>query len=284
MSRVRELVLVGNKLAYPEAPRWHEEKLWFNDIFSGELKTLNQNNQIKVIAKHDGLMSGIGWFSDNSLCIVSVFHHQLLRWKNNELKVWADIDDGNTFASNDMVVSQDDNSYVGNISFDYNKGETAAPCNIKMINSDGKMKIVATELQVPNGLVISSDGKTLITAESLADRLTAFEINVDGSLSNRRLWAQLPEGAMPDGICLDGEGCIWTACNHLRAVVRVSPNGNIIEKINVPDYPLACMLGGNDGKTLFILTTVTFDPVEAKKLLGGKIYQVNVDISHTGRP
>lgn len=271
-------------LSYPEGPRWHQNKLWFSDIFLRELKTLDLQGKVETVVHYDDELSGIGWQPNGTLCVVSVFKHQLLRWENGQLCPWVDIDDGNSFASNDMVISANGNAYIGNISFDYTKDETPKPCNIKLVTPDGKMQIAASDLQVPNGMVITPDGKTLITAESYGDRLTAFTINTDGTLCNQRVLATLPTGAVPDGICLDAEMCVWVACNQLCAVLRVNPAGEVIDKIEVPSHPLACMLGGPDRKTLFILTTATFDPEIARRDKGGKIYSAKVNISGAGLP
>lgn len=164
-------------LSFPEGPRWHKNKLWFSDIFLRELKTLDLQGKVETVFHYDDEISGIGWLPNGDLCVVSVFNHQLLHWKDGQLNSRINIDDGKSFMSNDMVISKNGNAYIGNISFDYTKNKTPQPCNIKLVTPDGKMQIAASDLQVPNGMVITPDGKTLITAESWGDRLTAFTIN-----------------------------------------------------------------------------------------------------------
>ena len=152
-----------------------------------------------------------------------------------------------------------------------------------MLNPDGTARVVAEELYFPNGTVITPDDRTLIVAETWGNCLTAFDIEPDGALMNRRTWARLPE-VYPDGICLDCEGAIWVAAPYPGDVIRVQEGGNITHRLNVTTKPYACMLGGPERRTLFICTAGSSDPNEARLASNGKIEIIDVEVPGAGRP
>ena len=188
-----------------------------------------------------------------------------------------------SFHCNDMVVDELGRAYVGNFGFDLHAGQPQVSTNLIRVEPDGRAKIAAEDLLFPNGTVITPDGRTLIVAESFAGRLTAFDVGDDGSLSNRRVWAQL-EGVAPDGICLDAEGAIWVANAAGHSVQRVFEGGRIERTISVGELTAyACMLGGPERKTLFICTCSGSGADVAQKT-DGRIETINVDVAGAGLP
>lgn len=277
---------VAKDLCYPESPRWHEGELWFTDVFLGEVKVLDSQNKVRVMARYDGVLSGIGWMPNGDFCAVSVFEHKVLKIDDGQFFVWADLDDEISFASNDMIIDERGHAFIGNISFNYMQGEAPRAGNIKHLDINGHCTTAVADIGTANGMAVSPDGSTLFVAETFADCLSAFRLDNKGQLSHKWQVASFPDGSCPDGICLDNQGAIWVACSQSCFVYRVSLQGVYLDSIALPDgvYPLACVLGGHERKTLFIMTTKTFDPVEAKSLLSGAIYCLDVEISGTGRP
>jgi sugar lactone lactonase YvrE len=184
---------------------------------------------------------------------------------------------------NDMVVDADGGAYVGNFGFDRYLGEAPGPAKLIRVERDGTVAVAAEDLQFPNGMVITPDGRTLIVAESSARRLTAYDRAADGNLSNRRLFADL-EPNLPDGICLDAEGAVWSADPFRNEVIRVRDGGDVIQRVSTGELgAYACMLGGDDGCTLFVCTNTTMGP-QAAEARGGRIEFTRVEVPHAGLP
>jgi sugar lactone lactonase YvrE len=198
-----------------------------------------------------------------------------------------------------MVVDRQGRAYVGHFGFDLMSGADPAPAAIIRVDPDGSATLAAKDMLFPNGMVITPDGRTLIAAESLGQRLTAFDIETDGSLSNRRVWAAFGEpptatdfgGAMaqlkvtPDGICLDAEGCVWFADAFGNRVVRTREGGEIVEEISTGDLGVfACMLGGGNGRTLFMCAAPTFVEAVASIDHQARLLATTVDVPHAGLP
>jgi sugar lactone lactonase YvrE len=181
-----------------------------------------------------------------------------------------------------MVVDARGRAYVGNFGFDLNGGAPHAPTNLALVHADGRVEVAASDLLFPNGAVITPDGRTLIVGETMAARLTAFDIAEGGRLSNRRVWAQL-ERAIPDGICLDAEGAIWVASPISHGVLRVREGGEVLQRISVENQAYACMLGGADRRTLYICTAETHDPAKTSGNRG-RIEVAQVDVPGAGLP
>ncbi|WP_298773648.1 SMP-30/gluconolactonase/LRE family protein [uncultured Shewanella sp.] len=277
---------VANGLCYPESPRWHEGELWFTDVFLGEIHVLDRHYNLRLIARYDGVLSGIGWMPNGDFCAVSVFEHKVLKIDDKRFYCWADLHDDESFVSNDMIIDGRGHAFIGNISFNYMQGEAPSAGNIKHLNQDGHCTTAVAEIGTANGMAISPDGSTLFVAETFSDCLSAFNLDDKGQLSHKWQVAHFPNGSCPDGICLDEQGAIWVACSQSCLVYRISAQGEYLDNISLPDavHPLACVLGGIDRKTLFIMTTKTFDPDDAKSMLTGAIYTVDVPYSGVGRP
>ena len=269
-----EILLEG--LKFPESPRWHDDKLWFVDIDDHKVMTVDLNGTSEIILERDDQVSGLGWLPDNRLLVVSMGNNTLLRLDPEGVKVVADLNKFRTVLCNDMVVDKKGRAYVGNMGFDYFNNKPFTPTKLILVEPNGDARVVVENMAFPNGTVITPDDKTLIIAESFAAKLTAFDIMDDGSLTGRRVWANLKSLA-PDGICLDAEGGIWLAAPGRGRVVRVLEGGQITHIIKVENDAYACMLGGPDRKILFVATSKhTRD--------AGRIEFVEVDIPGAGLP
>ena len=263
-------------LKFPESPRWHEDKLWFVDMEGYKVMTADLNGNTETILEISGRVSGLGWLPDNKLLVVSMDDNCLLRLDPEGVNVVADFNEFGPVLMNDMVVDKKGRAYVGNFGFDYFNNKPFAPTKLILVHPNGDAKVVADNMAFPNGTVITPDDKTLIIAETFAAQLTAFDIMDDGSLTGRRVWANLKSLA-PDGICLDAEGGIWLAAPGRKRVVRVLEGGQITHIVRVEDDAYACMLGGPDRKTLFVATSKhTRD--------AGKIEFVKVEVPGAGLP
>lgn len=256
MEYKTDILLEG--LKFPEGPRWHENKLWFSDMEGFKVMTLDINGASEIILTMKYSPSGLGWLPNGDLLIVSMQNKKLMRLEREGLVEVADLSNLASYHCNDMVTDKNGNSYIGNFGFDINKRPAKIkPAELILVTPDGKTKVVAKNMMFPNGTVITPDGRVLIVGETYAQRLTAFTIESDGSLSDRRVWAQLQANIFPDGICLDEEGAIWVASPSSSEVIRVLKGGEVTDRVKVSDQnsAYACMLGGNDRKTLFVCTS-----------------------------
>ena len=269
-------------LVFPEGPRWRDGKLWFSDMHAHRVMTVDLSGNTETIVEVPGAPSGLGWLPDGRLLIVSMTDRRLLRLDPGGLTQVADLSKLATYHCNDMVVDAQGRAYAGNFGFDFLE-QPFTPAEIVLVTPQGDARVVADDMAFPNGTVITPDRRTLIVGESFAARLTAFDIEPDGSLSGRRLWAQLPRG-LPDGICLDADGDIWVASPIGGEVLRVREGGQVTDSIPVSTQAFACMLGGPDRRTLFVLTAETSHPDEARAKKSGRIEIVKVDVPGAGLP
>jgi sugar lactone lactonase YvrE len=292
MARTTRVLAEG--IYFGEGPRWHEGRLWFSDFYAHAVKSVSLTGDVRTEFEIDDRPSGLGWMPDGSMLIVSMTKRQVLRRsRDGKMSVHADLKDIAGFHCNDMVVDSSGRAYVGNFGFDLDAELVARgaesviaehpKAKLASIAPDGKVSVAASDMRFPNGTVITPDGKTLILGETLGLCLTAFDIAADGSLSNRRLWASIAP-VVPDGIALDANGAIWVANALAPECVRIAEGGNVLETIDTGQNCYACMLGGDDGKTLFMLTAPTSLAHEAEKAPMGKIVIAKVDAPHAGRP
>ena len=182
-----------------------------------------------------------------------------------------------------MVVDAEGRAYVGHFGSDLAAGGMPDPAALILVAPDGNCRVVAEDLLFPNGSVITPDGKTLIVGESFGARMTAFDIEADGNLSNRRLWAQL-EGAIPDGCCIDAECALWVASPPTREVLRVREGGETTDRISIDQMAIACMLGGDDRRTLYVLTAPSVDGPECETSRSARIESLEVEVPGAGLP
>lgn len=270
---------IADGYAFLEGPRWHAGVLWFSDMHDGKVYRMVPGETPEVYLEIDGQPSGLGWLPDGRMLIVSMVDKTVcVRQADGALDLWADISHLAPRWANDMVVAADGTAYVGNFGFNFQDGETPVPTVLARVAPDQTVHEAATGLMFPNGPVITPDGKTLIVAETFAAKLTAFDIAADGTLGNRRDWASLPSGAVPDGICLDTEGAIWVASPTTGTFLRLAEGGAVLETVETGRQGIACVLGGEDGKTLFMLTSASTDPEECRAAMSARIETVQVDV------
>jgi sugar lactone lactonase YvrE len=288
--------VLAEGLYFGEGPRWHDGRLWFSDFFDHAVKTVDVDGRVETVVTLDDRPSGLGWLPDGRLLVVSMQRRQLLRRDADGLAVHADLSGLATFHCNDMVVDDAGRAYVGNFGFDLDlaleqrgiDGVLAdhAAAVLARVDPDGSVHAAASDLHFPNGAVITPDGHTMILAETLGMRLTAFSVGDDGSLSDRRVWADLGS-RVPDGICLNAEGMVWVA-NPLQPecfLVAEDPDGgDVVDAVTTSQPCFACMLGGDDGRTLFMLTAATSHHVTAAASRTGRVEVLRVDTPHAGRP
>ncbi len=273
-----------NDLVFPEGPRWHNGRLWFSDMHAHEVVAVDTDGRRETMVTVPEQPSGLGWLPDGRLLIVSMEDRKLLRLDPGGLAVAADLANLAPFHCNDMVVDAQGRAYIGNFGFDM-WNEEARGTVLIMVSPEGRPLVVAEDMWFPNGMAITPDGRTLIVAETVAHRLTAFDIEEDGSLSHRRVWAQVD--ARPDGICLDAEGCIWMASpREPHAFLRVAEGGEIRERIDLVDRnAYACALGGVDRRTLFLLEARASKPAAGTDARSnGRIRMVEVAVPGVGFP
>jgi sugar lactone lactonase YvrE len=247
-----ELHTLMTDIVFGESPRWHDNRLWFSDWGAQEIIAVDLEGNSEVILRVLSFPFCIDFLPDGRLLIVSASERLLLRREpDGPLVTHADLSTLSEHPWNDIVVDAWGNAYIGNIGFDFPEAEFA-PGTLALVTPDGSARQVADGVAFPNGIVVTPDNSTLIVAESYANRLTAFDITADGSLSNRRMWAELG-GGVPDGICLDAEGALWYGDVPNKRCVRVREGGEVQQTIALDRGCFACMLGGPDGKTLFMV-------------------------------
>jgi len=282
MGNALELLVDG--VDFGEGPRWHDGALWYSDFFQASIYRVTPDGVRTAV--HSGLPdrpSGMGWMPDGSLLVVSMQDRKLLREVEGVLVEHADLSGVATGNCNDMVVDAAGNAYVGNFGFDFETGEDFANADLALVRPDGSVETAATGLTFPNGSVITPDGSTLIVGETFGSTYTAFSIGPDATLSDRREWAAVP-GMDPDGCTLDADGGIWFSDARGARVVRVVEGGEITDEISTPMNTYACMLGGDDGCTLFVLCAFSGTPEEVAGQATGAIYTTRVDVPGAGLP
>jgi sugar lactone lactonase YvrE len=250
---------LARELGFTEAPRWHDGKLWFSDFHHGRVATVDADGAVETVLTVEGTPSGLGWDPSGRLLVVSMTERALLRQGPGGLERFADLSAHTVSRANDMVVDALGGAYVSSFGFDLMTGAEPAAADLVRVSPSGEVSVAAQDVWFPNGMVLTDDGRTLVLAETYASRLTAFDVAADGTLSGRRVFAELP-GIAPDGIGLDAEGQVWVATARQPEVVRVREGGEITARVTVSSgsNAYACMLGGQDGRTLFVCTAPTF--------------------------
>ena len=277
-----ELPVFVSGLDFGEGPRWHDGRLWFSDFFQHTVSSVGADGVRKVELEIDDFPSGLGWLPDGRLLVVAMESRRLLRVETDgTIATQADLSDVATGRCNDMVVAADGTAYVGN--FGFVLGEPMQPAALVRVQPSGEVDVAADGLEFPNGTVITPDGRTLIVGETFGKRATAFTIADDGTLHDRRLWAELGE-VLPDGCTLDAEGAIWFADAGGTVVVRVREGGEVTDRVEVGQHAFACALGGDDGRTLFVVAADSARDDEAQGSGTGTIRTHRVDVPHAGLP
>jgi sugar lactone lactonase YvrE len=285
--QVTTLADASTGLKFTESPRRHNEKLWFLDIHDKRIKTVDITGSVVTVLELPFLPNGFGLTPEGAIVVGDAFQRKIYRAAGTDLQLLADIGDLTTFCLSDGIVDAAGRLYVGDIGYNFvdPAAKPVETCVIVLVTPDGQASVVADKLFFPNGMVITPDGRTLIVGETLGHRLTAFDIQEDGSLSNRRVWAQLPPSVGPDGICLDADGAVWCANPEgTDSVVRVREGGEITDRIRVDTHAYAVMLGGPERKHLFISTSASHDPAEIQRNPSASFQVVEVDVPGAGTP
>jgi len=279
--------MLSEGLAFGESPRWHDGRLWVADWGAREILAVDLEGGSEVMLRLD-LPSFqaicFDWLPGGRLLVVSSREGLLLRSEDGgSLARHADLSDLSEYGWNEIVVDGRGNAYVNEAGFDFPGGEFA-PGTIALVTPDGSARRVADGIAFPNGMAVMPDNSTLIVAESYGRKLTAFDIAEDGSLSNGRVWAELGDG-VPDGICVDTEGAVWYGDVPNKRCVRVRQGGQILQEIDLDRGCFACMLGGDDGMTLFMVATEWRGTENMAEGGGtGQIFTLPAPAPHAGWP
>jgi sugar lactone lactonase YvrE len=295
----RELRTLVEGGAYFEGPRWHEGRWWVSDFYRYGVYAIDPGGSSERVLEVEGQPSGLGWMPDGSLLVVSMADHRLLRrTPDGEVTVHADLTEHCGGHLNDLIVDGEGRAYTGNFGFDLMNFDDPVGTSLLRVDPDGTVSVEGEDLWFPNGMVI--DGDTLIVAETFAGRLTAFTIAADGSLSDRRVWGQVAPtvepasaaemiprlGFAPDGCTLDAEGCIWASDALGNRLIRVAEGRGIVDEIAVPDGlgTYACMLGGDDGRTLLVCAAPDFYEHARSTTTEAVLLTTRVEAPHAGLP
>ena len=287
MNRPQPRLLLDN-LVFPEGPRWHAGSLWFSDMHGHEVVRVDLEGRRETVVKVPAQPSGLGFLPDGRLLIASMKDRRVLRLDPSGLEVHADLGGYARGEINDMVVDRQGRAYVGQFGSDTYGGEAMRETSLMLVEPDGRHRVAADGLLMPNGAAITPDGATLILSETYRRQVTAFDIEPDGGLSNRRVWAELGD-RRPDGICLDAEGCLWVGVPMYPGggFVRVAEGGEIPDQLDIESEGMrgiACVLGGPDRRHLFLLEAARTSPRKIKGRDNGRVRVVEVDVPGAGIP
>ena len=270
------LTPLAKGFCFGEGPRWFEGLLWFSDMLGEAVHTVNLRGDMTTLPLAGHAPSGLGFRPDGSLLIASTEDRKVLRYDGEVVTTVADLSDIAPANLGDMVIDDVGRAYVGSQAFEGGV--------IVRVDPDDSATVVARDLDFPNGMVITPDSTTLIVAESIGRRLTAYGIGPDGSLSDRRIFADGLDGP-PDGITLDAEGGVWASMTLANQFERIVEGGAVTERIDMGDRTaIACTLGGPERRTLFLLSSTDADP---QRLVGTKLSRldaVTVDVPGAGLP
>jgi sugar lactone lactonase YvrE len=273
--------VLADGFKYVEGPRWHADRLWISDMWDFKVYRLDVDASLELVCEVPQRPAGIDFLSDGTPIIVSMADRKLMTIRDARLVEYADLSNLATGDVNDVLVDGEDRVYVGNFGFDLFGGADRAQADLLLVDQHRSARVVACDMAFPNGTIIKDGGRTLVIAETTANRLTAFDRALDGSLSNRRVYADLGE-RMPDGICADRAGEVWVSSFNTGEFLRVLEGGEVTNRVTCGDKrAVACQLGGADGRTLFCATFAgELNELQLKR--AGAIETVRVEIPAAG--
>lgn len=277
---VSEFEIFVDGVDFGEGPRWHDGALWYSDFYQHSVYRVDDTGRREVVVQVENQPSGLGWLPDDRLLMVSMLDRRVLRREHDGALVeHADLSKVAEYHCNDMVVAADGTAYVGNFGFDLHAGgmDAFTPATLALVRPDGTVEAAADDLWFANGSVITPDGSTLIVGETFAGRYSAFTIADDGTLHDRRVWAEVP-GTAPDGCAADAEGAIWFADAAGRQVIRVREGGEVTHTLPTGAGTFACALGGPAGDQLYVLTAAGATPDEVAGTGSGAILVTTVPV------
>lgn len=273
----RQSRILADGLTFAESPRWHNGAFWFSDFHDGYVCRIDAAGEVEKIVEVPGEPSGLGWLPGGDLLVVSMQTRKVMRFDGTSLVDHADLSGIATWHCNDMVVDRLGRAYVGNFGAAWDADSPVTPADIACVHSGGEVIRAAQGLKFPNGMVVTPDGATLLVAETRGNRISAFDIERDGSLSNQIVWAEL-DGS-PDGLCLDAAGMVWVALPMTEKVCRISRGGEVHDQVApTSDLPIACKLGGADLRQLYITTGFNGKPEEMVRSRRSRIEIIEVDV------
>lgn len=287
MQTPNVLIDLGHGLRFTESPRWRGDRMWFIDIHDNAIKSVSLAGDLRTELALPFKPNGLGFRPDGSMVFSDALNLAMKFWDGVAVHDLAQLDNEAVFCLSDAIVDDQGRTYVGDIGYNFwIPGAVAVDtCVIVRIDPDGKVTKVADSLKFPNGIVITPDGKTMIVAETEGFCLTAYDVDASGGLSNRRVWAQLPDGVQPDGICLDAEGAVWLANPAGQpTVLRVREGGEVTDALELDSHAYAVMLGGTEGRHLFICTSTTHDPAEIAANPSARLLITEVSVPRAGTP
>jgi sugar lactone lactonase YvrE len=268
---VPEPSVIFSDLRFPEGARWHDDQLWFSDMHTGQVfRSDPAARRLQEVVVVDDQPSGLGWLPDDSLLISCMLGRKVSRFDaDTGLSVFADVSSLTDAPVNDLVTDDVGRTFLGGFGYDLYGDAPQQPGPIFRIDSDGTPTLVENDMVFPNGSVFLPGTSTLVVAETWAARPTAFEVDDAGALVDKRVWAELPSGSTPDGICVDAAGGVWVSSITTSQFLRVEAGGRVTQTITVGDRCATdCVLGGPDETTLFLLTSNSWQPSETTSRAG----------------
>ena len=264
-----------------ESPRWHGGRLWFADWLAGRVVSVADDGETRSELEVGAMPLCFDWLPDGRLlCATGRQASVLVREHDGTVTGYADLSALDPHSWNEIAVAPGGDAYVNGIGFDFPSGEVR-PGQVAVVRPDGEARPVAGDLQFPNGMLVVEGGRTLVVAESYAARITSFSIGSDGSLSGRRVWADLGD-ASPDGICVDAEGALWYADVPHRRCVRVREGGEVLATVELDRGAFSCALGGPAGRTLYVTTARWPDAFAPGAPPSGQVVAVEVEVPAPG--
>lgn len=294
----RDLRRVANGFHFLEAPRWRDGALYFSDFYLRQVFVLRPGDRLEAICTVPHMPSGIGFLPDGSMLIVSMSDRRLLRLHDGALADYADLSKHASFFCNDMLVDAQGRAYVGNFGCDPATDPNLRPTHLLLVTPQREVREAAANLQFPNGIVLSPDGRTMLVAETFACRISAFNVAADGTLHNRRVWASLsarvhatlPEAIashdpLPDGMALDAQGAVWMGDAGGTAALRVAAGGQVIDRVDTGDLAVyAVALGGEDRRTLYMCAAPPLGTSRPDLTKDGVLLSCRIDVPGAGLP
>lgn len=285
MADQRRPTVVYEGLDFGEGPRWHDGRLWLSDFYRHEVISLGADGAKRTELTIDDQPRGLGWLPDGELLVVAMKSRRVLRvGLDGEVRTHADLSEVAIGDCNDMVVDGRGYAYVGNFGQPADgTGGRRGEADLAVVTPNGGVAVAARGLRFPNGSVITPDRRTLIVGESIGRRYTAFTVGDDGSLMDRRVWAELGD-KLPDGCALDADGAIWMADAGGGGCFRVAEGGRILDRIEASQPVFACALGGSERRDLYLVTAPGFGGEAAAGTGRGRVEVVTVDAPGVGWP
>ncbi|MCD9622356.1 SMP-30/gluconolactonase/LRE family protein [Rhabdothermincola salaria] len=270
-----------DQLAFPKFPRWHADRLWFSDVHDGRVWAMTEQGQGEPVTAVEGWPAGLGWWPDGTLIVVSMNDRTLVAAdRTGTTTPIAALDAFAAHPWNDMAVTTDGRAYIGEFGHDPLGDGAPDGARLVCVEPDGEAWVVAEDLLFPNGAAVleRADGVTLLVAETFGQRISAYDVQADGSLARPRVWADLRPN-VPDGMCLDVEGALWVADPVNEGVMRVVESVGAVAWVPFPGRsPYGCALGGSDGHTLYVCTGASTNPARTITERRGRVEALRVEV------